>query len=253
MDAFPSGQLGSLAARGAVWSGLGTIVLRLGGLVVGIILARTLTPEQFGVYAIALTVQAILMTVADLGLSADLIRSEDPDRIAPTVATLGLVSGTVLTVGALWGSGGLAEVLGSPQAAPAIALLSFTLLLGGATTLVFEWAISAGAQLDVARTWAVNTLVMGQVFYLFTARFSRVSALRKELFTTNPISWLCVGAMLVLQLAFVYLPFAQAAFHTTAVSPQSWLLPVAVGVVIFAAVEIDKALRRGLEGRRSTA
>ena len=131
-------------------------------------------------------------------------------------------------------------------------ILYVSLLLGGATTLVFEWAISAGAQLDVARTWAVNTLVMGQVFYLFTARFSRVSALRKELFTTNPISWLCVGAMLVLQLAFVYLPFAQVAFQTTAVSLQSWLLSVTVGAVIFAAVEIDKALRRGAETRRAT-
>ncbi|MCR2823920.1 oligosaccharide flippase family protein [Microbacterium sp. zg.Y909] len=130
-------QVGSLAARGAVWSGLGSITLRLSGLAVGIILARILTPEQFGVYAIALTVQAILITVADLGLSADLIRSEDPDRIAPTVASLGLFSGSVLTVAALLASGGLAEVLGSPQAAPAIAVLSFTLVLGGATVVPY--------------------------------------------------------------------------------------------------------------------
>ncbi len=62
----------------------------MGGLVVGIVLARLLAPEQFGVYAVALTVQSILITVADLGLSADLIRSDEPERIAPTVATLGL-------------------------------------------------------------------------------------------------------------------------------------------------------------------
>lgn len=129
--------LGARATRGALWSGVNTIVLRLGGLVVGIVLARLLTPEQFGVYAVALTVQAILMTVADLGLSADIIRTEDPDRIAPTVATLGLVSGGLLTLAAALSAGPLAEAMGSPAAGPAIAILSITLLLGGLTVVPY--------------------------------------------------------------------------------------------------------------------
>jgi O-antigen/teichoic acid export membrane protein len=120
-----------------MWSGFNTIVLRLGGLVVSIVLARLLTPEQFGVYAVALTVQAILMSVADLGLSADIIRSDDPDRIAPTVATLGLVSGGVLALAAASASGLLAEALGSPSAGPAVAILSATLLLGGLTVVPY--------------------------------------------------------------------------------------------------------------------
>ncbi|MCB1297621.1 MAG: oligosaccharide flippase family protein [Microthrixaceae bacterium] len=127
----------SRVARAAAWSGLSTIVLRLGGLVVGIVLARILTPEQFGVYAVALTVQGILMTVADLGLSADLIRSKEPEKIAPTVATLGLISGAVMTVITLTGSTALATILGSPEAAPAISVLGFTLLLAGATVVPF--------------------------------------------------------------------------------------------------------------------
>ncbi|WP_246159988.1 oligosaccharide flippase family protein [Microbacterium rhizomatis] len=130
-------SLRAAAARGAAWSGLSTIVLRLGGLVVGIILARILAPEQFGVYAVALTVQGILLTVADLGLSADLIRSDDPRRIAPTVATLGLLSGTTLAILTMTTSGMLADVLGSPDAAPAIAVLSLTLFFGGASVVPF--------------------------------------------------------------------------------------------------------------------
>ena len=102
-------KLASTAVRGAAWSGVSTILLKLGGLVVGVILARILAPEQFGVYAVALTVQAILMTVADLGLSADLIRTAHPERIAPTVATLGLLSGSVLTVTTALLSGPLAS------------------------------------------------------------------------------------------------------------------------------------------------
>ncbi|HWI31344.1 MAG TPA: lipopolysaccharide biosynthesis protein [Microbacterium sp.] len=132
-----STSLNARAARGAAWSGLSTIILRLGGLVVGIVLARILTPEEFGIYAVALTVQAILMTVADLGLSADIIRSDDPEKVAPTVATLGLITGTVMTVITVSTSTALADLLGSPDAAPAISVLAFTLLLAGMTVVPF--------------------------------------------------------------------------------------------------------------------
>lgn len=130
-------SLGSQATRAAAWSGVSTVVLRLGTLIVGIVLARILTPEQFGIYAVALTVQSILITVADLGLSADLIRSKEPERIAPTVATLGLVMGTVMTAITFGFSTTLAALLGSPAAAPAIAVLSFTLVLAGATVVPY--------------------------------------------------------------------------------------------------------------------
>lgn len=126
-------SLRSRAARGAAWSGVSTIVLRMGGVVVGIVLARILTPEQFGVYAVALTVQAILMTVADLGLTADLIRSREPERIASTVGALGLATGAVTMLVTAGFSGGLATLLGSPEAGPAIAVLALTLLLSGGT------------------------------------------------------------------------------------------------------------------------
>ena len=131
VDHAPLFSLRVQATRAAAWSGVSTVVLRLSGLVVGIVLARILAPEQFGVFAIALTVQGVLMTVADLGLSAELIRAEQPERLAPTVATLGLVAGGSLTLLCVFSSGTLAEMLGGPAAAPAIAVLSVTLLLGG--------------------------------------------------------------------------------------------------------------------------
>lgn len=130
-DAREGAGLATSAARGALWSGFSSIVLRLGGLVVGIVLARMLTPEQFGVFAIALTVQSIVMTVADLGLSSDLVRSDDPERIAPTIATLGLAAGAATTAITVATSGMFAQLLGSPEAAPAIAVLALTLFLAG--------------------------------------------------------------------------------------------------------------------------
>jgi len=123
----------SAQVRGALgWSTISTLILRVGTFVVGIVLARILSPEQFGVFAVALTVQAVLITLADLGLSADLIRTAEPRRIAPTVATLGLVAGAVMTAGMALSAHSLASLLGSPAAGDVIVVLSFTLVLGGA-------------------------------------------------------------------------------------------------------------------------
>lgn len=130
--------LGARAARGVAWSGASSIVLRLGSVTVGIILAHLLTPEEFGVYAVAMTVQTILMTIADLGLSADLVRSDEPERIASTVASLGLASSTLITVLTVASSSALAGLLGSPAAAPAIVVLSFTLLLAGVSLVPYS-------------------------------------------------------------------------------------------------------------------
>lgn len=126
-------------------------------------------------------------------------------------------------------------------------------LIGGATILVFLGAQNAGESLEASRTIAVHTLVIGQLFYLFASRFSQVSSLRKELFSSNPVSWLCVGLMLAFQLAFAYLPFVQVAFDTTAVPASWWLIPLSVGVVIFFAVELDKWLRRMARSRSARA
>ncbi len=144
-------------------------MLRLGGLVVGIVLARILTPEQFGVYAVALTVQGILMTVADLGLSADIVRSDDPQRIAPTVATLGLVSGLVLTLLTAGGSGLLAQAMGSPEAAPAIAVLSITLLLGGAGVVPYGMLTRRFAQRELFAVGVADFVVSTTVTLVLVA------------------------------------------------------------------------------------
>ena len=125
-----------------------------------------------------------------------------------------------------------------------VRIVYVSLLIGGATIAVFLLGENAGQGLAESRTVAVNTLVVGQIFYLFASRFSRTTSLRRELFTTNPVSWLCVGVMLGLQLLFVYTPAMHTAFGSTSVGLDGWLIPLAVGVAVLAVVEVDKALRR---------
>jgi lipopolysaccharide exporter len=124
-------------ARGLAWSSVNSIVLRMGSFVVGIVLARLLAPEQFGVFAVALAVQAVLMAVADLGMSTDLIRSESPREKAPTVATLALGAGALLALSMALSAQGLADLLGSPEAGPVIAVMSIALFLAGAGVVPF--------------------------------------------------------------------------------------------------------------------
>ncbi|MGO1622028.1 cation-transporting P-type ATPase [Flaviflexus sp.] len=128
-----------------------------------------------------------------------------------------------------------------------------SLLIGGATIGAFLWGQDQGLDLAVARTFAVNVLVVAQICYLLASRFTRTSSVRKELFTTNPVSWVSIIAMLLLQVAFVYVPFMQAAFSSASVGWQGWLIPLGVGIVVFLVVEADKAIRARTESKDEKA
>ncbi len=131
MTTGPSVTLQSNIRRGLAWSSVSSLVMRLGTFAIGIFLARMFSPEEFGLYAVVLTVQAVLMTVADLGLSTDLIRSKDHFRKAPTVATLAVGISAVLTVITIAVAAELAPVLGAPTGGPVLAVMSLTLLIAG--------------------------------------------------------------------------------------------------------------------------
>lgn len=176
-DSVQSQALGRQAAKGAAWSGISTIVLRLGSLVVGVVLARILAPDQFGVYAIALTVQGILMTVADLGLSAEIIRSEEPERIAPTVATFGLASGAILTAATAGFSPQLATLLGDRDASGAIAILALTLLLAGISIVPYGMMLRRFQQRELFLIAVVNFVVSTVVTFALLAAGLGVLAL----------------------------------------------------------------------------
>jgi calcium-translocating P-type ATPase len=117
-----------------------------------------------------------------------------------------------------------------------------SLLIGGATIAVFLFEERRGYSMQMAQTMAVNTLVLGQVFYLFNSRFLRESSLRLDLLFTNRVVWIAIAVLVVLQLMFVYVPFLNLWFHSAPIPAGSWLLPIIIGLVIFLAVEAEKAI-----------
>lgn len=149
VSATSEDRLGSLVRRGLVWSAASNLTLRFGTVAVGIALARLLSPEDFGVYAVALTVQAVLMSFADLGLSAGLIVSDDPDREASTAGGLGLAAGCLSALGMFLVAEPLAMLLGSPDSAPAIRWLALTLALAGAGIVPYAMLQRRFAQREI--------------------------------------------------------------------------------------------------------
>ncbi|MDP3224483.1 MAG: cation transporting ATPase C-terminal domain-containing protein, partial [Rubrivivax sp.] len=109
---------------------------------------------------------------------------------------------------------------------------------------IFEMELALGMPLDMARTMAVNTLVFGQVFYLFNCRFLNASSLRLGRLFSNRVAWLAVGVLISLQMLFVYAPFMHRWFGTAPLEARHWLVPLAIGLAVFLLVEVEKALMR---------
>lgn len=116
---------------------------------------------------------------------------------------------------------------------------------------VFLWEVQTGHSLPLARTSATNAFVVMQMFYLFNCR--TLSTSQPTSLFSNPYLWYGAGTMLLLQLAFTYVPFFNVAFHTAPVGITSWATIVCGGVLLYLLVEFEKYLRRRRHQARGTS
>ncbi|MDI1276969.1 cation-transporting P-type ATPase [Methylobacter sp.] len=117
-----------------------------------------------------------------------------------------------------------------------------TLMLIGAFGL-FEYELSHGESLEAARSVAVNVFVFGELFYLFNCRSLHYSMFHIGVFSNL---WVIFGVlgMTLLQLLFTYWPPMQALFGSAAIGYDEWLLILAIGMLIYTAVGLEKLLLR---------
>jgi magnesium-transporting ATPase (P-type) len=123
-----------------------------------------------------------------------------------------------------------------------------SLILTAGTFGLFLWEQYQGAPIEQARTVAVNTLVMFEIFYLFNSRYMTAPVLNREGLFGNRYVLYAVGLLLIFQLAFTYLPPMQTLFGTAAIDAGIWLRIVLVAASVLFIVELEKALVR--RGRR---
>ncbi len=109
---------------------------------------------------------------------------------------------------------------------------------------LFFWIERRGLPVELARTAVVNALVVMEVFYLFSVRYVHGTSLTWQGVLGTPAVLLGVSGVTICQLAFTYLPPFQRVFDTVPLGPAEALAVIATGLVMLAAVEIEKALRR---------
>lgn len=132
----------------------------------------------------------------------------------------------------------------------AVRILYVSLLMVVTTFVVFEWELSRGSSLEVARTAAVNMLVVGEMVYLFNTRHFTQSSLHIETLIGNPVAlWVC-GVLIGLQLLFTYAGPMQQIFRSAPLDLISWAMIGGLALAKFIAVEGEKALWRGAGMRR---
>ena len=122
-----------------------------------------------------------------------------------------------------------------------IVLVSLIILVGAFG--LFEYELLRGASVEEARTVAVNVVIFVQILYLFNARSLTRSPFQLGFFS-NP--WAVGGStlMVAIQLLFTYAPFMNRLFGSAPISAVLWLDLLAVSLVAFVVIEVEKWLRR---------
>lgn len=129
-------QLSGQVVRGLGWKAFSQVATQLTRLIVGITLARLLTPHQFGLGAMALVISAFVISFADVGLGAALVQRRtlnDGDR--STAFWTSLAAGVTLSALGVAAAPLVGRFYGDDAVTPLVAVicLSFAITSLGTT------------------------------------------------------------------------------------------------------------------------
>jgi PST family polysaccharide transporter len=173
-------QIGRKAGRGLTWSILGTVGTKFGSFAVGLVMARLLTPEDFGVFAVAVAAAAFAMFVNDAGIIAACVQWRGKlEDIAPTAAVIAFAS-SIVAYGAIWlCAPTFASLAGVPEAAPVVRLLSLIIVVDGITGVQSAALMRRFQQDRLTKAnmigWLANTAVTLPLAFAGTGAYSFAS------------------------------------------------------------------------------
>jgi O-antigen/teichoic acid export membrane protein len=129
-------SLASRTGSALLWNGVGLVVTRLISLVRFIILARLLSPEDFGLLAIAWVAIELLLTVTDVGMVTALVQRAQVDEPQyDTAWTVGLARALVVAVALAAGAPLIADFYGEPRAAAILPVLALAPVLAASSSI----------------------------------------------------------------------------------------------------------------------
>lgn len=109
---------------------------------------------------------------------------------------------------------------------------------------LYLWEITHDADIERARTVAVNMLVAGEIVYLFNVRQSLTSALSREGLLGSRSVLIAVAVVVFWQVLFTYAPPMQTLFDTRSIGIAAWGRILLASAAVFVAVEMEKAALR---------
>lgn len=108
---------------------------------------------------------------------------------------------------------------------------------------MYLYAVDRGYSIELARTIALNTLVVFEIFHLFFIRNIYGTSLTWDAVKGTKFVWFAVLAITAGQFAITYIPALQGVLGTAAVPFFDGVLIVAAGAAFFAIIETEKQIR----------
>ncbi len=115
---------------------------------------------------------------------------------------------------------------------------------------IYHYAIAQGNSIELARTMALNTLVVMEIFHLFFIRNIYGTSLTWQGVKGTKIIRTVVIAVTIAQFSITYLPPLQAIFNTEAIPFGYGVLIFFIGVALFALIETEKQMRLAFRRRQ---
>ena len=113
---------------------------------------------------------------------------------------------------------------------------------------VFFWALRRGEELEHAQTFAVNAMVGLEIAYLFSVRLRHSAPFDFRAIRVTPALAIGIAAVVLLQIAFTYLPPLEFLYDTRPIDWPDMLVAGAAAVGLILVLELEKAIRIGLFG-----
>ena len=176
------------AVKGVAWSAVERFSVQGVQFLVSIVLARILTPADFGLIAIVLVFSIIFQTINESGLNTALIYKQDRDELDFSTAFytnigIGIVSYLILFFASPW----IASFYGSTELIPVMRVLSLNLIINSLGLVqLAKYTISVDFKTQ-ARASLVAALISGVIGIIIAYITHSVYAIVAQQLTNNSI------------------------------------------------------------------
>ncbi|HLF19229.1 MAG TPA: oligosaccharide flippase family protein, partial [Bacteroidota bacterium] len=161
-------RLRARAIRGILWSGSSNLVTTLLNFAITVMLARLLSPKDFGIIGMIMIVSGFVSMIADLGLGTAVIQQQTfSHRQMSTFFFLNMFLGVAFGVLVLLGASSIASFFRDPSLSMLLRLSSMLYVITGIST-TFRILLQKEMRFDLlARVEILGIMTYGLVSILF--------------------------------------------------------------------------------------